>query len=144
MDQHRIHLRRAYEAPQPDDGLRVLVDRLWPRGLGKSKARIDLWSRDIAPSDELRRWFAHEPERWQAFRTRYRDELATRPEALSALLGHCRGGTVTLLYSARDSEHNNAVVLREVLLEELAEEARANEPASPVCYQDLSDELKGR
>jgi len=144
MDQQRIHLRRAYEAPQPDDGLRVLVDRLWPRGLGKSRARIDLWPREIAPSDELRRWFAHEPSRWKTFRARYRDELATRPEALSALLEHCRGATVTLLFAARDVEHNNAVVLREVLMGELAEEGRRNEPASPVCYLDACDEPQGQ
>jgi uncharacterized protein YeaO (DUF488 family) len=144
MDQPRIHIKRAYESAQPDDGLRVLVDRLWPRGLSKAKARIDLWPREMAPSDALRRWFGHEPFRWEGFRARYRDELATRPEALSDLLGHCRGRTVTLLFAARDSEHNNAVVLREVLLEELAEEARANEPASPVCYLDACDEPQGQ
>jgi len=144
MDQPRIHIKRAYESAQPDDGLRVLVDRLWPRGLSKTKARIDLWPREMSPSDALRRWFRHEPSRWEGFRARYRDELATQPEALSDLLGHCRGRTVTLLFAAQDSEHNNAVVLREVLLEELAEEARANEPASPVCYQDLSNDLEGK
>lgn len=131
----RIALKRVYAAPGGDNGLRVLVDRIWPRGVRKADAKVDLWLREIAPSHELRRWFAHEPARWEAFRARYRDEIARVPEAVETLLAHCRAGTVTLLFAARDGEHNNAVVLREVLLEELAEEARANEPASPVCYR---------
>ena len=130
-----LSLKRVYDPPHAQDGLRVLVDRLWPMGLRKRDARIYVWLREIAPSDELRRWFGHEPARWEMFRARYRDELATAPEAVETLLSHCRAGTVTLLFAARDWQHNNAVVLREVLMEELAEEARASEPASPVCYR---------
>ncbi len=130
----RIALRRVHAEPQADDGLRVLVDRLWPRGLRKADAAVDLWLREIAPSHELRRWFGHDPARWTEFRARYRDELARRPERLRELMAHCRRGTVTLLYAARDGDRNNAVVLLEVLREELAEEARVDEPASPVCY----------
>ncbi len=130
----RIALRRVHAEPQADDGLRVLVDRLWPRGLRKADAAVDLWLREIAPSHELRRWFGHDPARWTEFRARYRDELARRPERLRELMAHCRRGPVTLLYAARDSDRNNAVVLLEVLREELAEEARVDEPASPVCY----------
>jgi uncharacterized protein YeaO (DUF488 family) len=134
-----ITLRRVYGAPQPEDGLRVLVDRLWPRGLGKADAAVGLWLREIAPSHELRRWFAHDPARWTEFRTRYRDELARQPELLRELLAHCRRGPVTLLYAARDKTHNQAVVLREVLLGELAEEGRPNEASSPVCYLGPGD-----
>jgi uncharacterized protein YeaO (DUF488 family) len=110
------------------------VDRLWPRGLRKVDAKVDLWLKEIAPSDELRRWFGHDPARWTEFRARYRDELARRPELLRELMEHCRRGPVTLLYAARDGDRNNAAVLLEVLREELAEDARMDEPASPVCY----------
>ncbi|WP_018233915.1 DUF488 domain-containing protein [Thioalkalivibrio thiocyanodenitrificans] len=130
----RISLRRVHAEPQAEDGLRVLVDRLWPRGLRKADAAVDLWLREIAPSHELRRWFGHDPARWTEFRARYRDELAGRPDRLRELMAHCRRGPVTLLYAARDGDRNNAVVLLEVLREELAEEARVDEPASPVCY----------
>lgn len=130
----RIALRRVHAEPQAEDGLRVLVDRLWPRGLRKADAAVDLWLREIAPSHELRRWFGHDPARWTEFRARYRAELAGRPELLRELMAHCRRGPVTLLYAARDGDRNNAAVLLEVLLEELAEEARVDEPASPVCY----------
>lgn len=125
-----IRLRRVYEAPQSDDGLRILVDRLWPRGLRKADAGVDLWAREVAPSTELRRWFAHDPARWAEFRRRYRDELGRQPEALAALLAHCRKGEVTLLFAARDTEHNQAVVLREVLMEELAKKRRAGGASS--------------
>jgi uncharacterized protein YeaO (DUF488 family) len=134
-----IALRRVYETPQPGDGLRILVDRLWPRGLRKSDSAVNLWLREIAPSHELRRWFGHDPARWTEFRARYRDELARQPERLRELMEHCRRRPVTLLYAARDDTYNHAVVLREVLLEELAEEARPNDPASPVCYLDPED-----
>ena len=118
-------LRRIYDTPPADDGLRVLVDRLWPRGLRKADAEVDVWAREIAPSAELRRWFAHDPARWTEFRARYRDELSRQSEALDGLLAECRKGPVTLLYAARDTEHNQAVVLREVLREKLAQEKRA-------------------
>jgi uncharacterized protein YeaO (DUF488 family) len=114
-----IKLKRVYEPPAPADGVRVLVDRLWPRGLRKEAAAVDHWARDIAPSAELRRWFGHDPERWPEFRARYRQELlAGRPDALAALRRLCAEGPVTLVYAARDEQRNNAVVLRELLEEE--------------------------
>lgn len=117
-----VRVRRVCEPPGPQDGFRVLVDRLWPRGLRKEAAHVDLWARELAPSDGLRRWFGHDLSRWEDFRTRYREELG-RPEvqmALDALVQRARQGTVTLLFAARDPDHNNAVVLREVLEERLA------------------------
>ncbi|WP_330083715.1 DUF488 domain-containing protein [Methylocystis iwaonis] len=110
-------LKRVYEPPEPEDGARVLVDRLWPRGLTKEKAAVDLWAKDAAPSHELRRWFGHEPERWEEFQARYREELES-PEAqeqIATLRAMARKGRVTLLYAAHDEEMNNAVVLRGVL-----------------------------
>jgi uncharacterized protein YeaO (DUF488 family) len=112
-----IKLKRAYEAPARDDGRRVLVDRVWPRGIRKEAAAVDLWLKDVAPSMELRKWFGHDPERWAEFRRRYRAELAKHPEALAELRRLARGGTLTLVYGARDPLHNQAVVLRELLLE---------------------------
>ncbi|MBS0543269.1 MAG: DUF488 domain-containing protein [Proteobacteria bacterium] len=114
----RLKIKRVYETPVEDDGFRVLVDRLWPRGLAKEKAAVDLWLRDIAPSDELRKWFGHDPARWDEFRALYlaeldRDEPAA---ALRALREQAAAHPVlTLLYAAHDEAHNNAVVLREVL-----------------------------
>lgn len=110
----RVRLKRAYEPPARADGTRVLVDRLWPRGLSKDKARVDLWLRDVAPSTGLREWFGHDPGKWPEFRRRYRAELAGNT-ALAELRALCRAGTVTLLYAARDTEHNNARVLEERL-----------------------------
>ena len=113
-----IKLKRIYDPPSEDDGYRILVDRLWPRGLSKSKARIDLWLRDIAPSNELRKWFSHKPERWGEFKKRYREELKSKEELLRKLIElEKRYRVITLLYAARDREHNNAVVLREALEE---------------------------
>lgn len=129
-----VRIKRIYDAPETSDGARVLVDRLWPRGVRKSEARLDQWMKALAPSNDLRRWFAHDPERWDVFRKRYRDELAQHPEMLTELLGYCRRSPVTLLYASRDTEHNQAVVLKEVLDEEIAEAARPDEPASPVCW----------
>lgn len=111
-----IEIKRVYDPPDPDDGARVLVDRLWPRGIRKEDAAIDRWMKEIAPSTELRRWFGHDPERWDAFRRRYETELESQKEALDWLRDQADRGTLTLLYAAHDSEHNNAVVLREVLL----------------------------
>lgn len=121
-----LRVRRIYEPPSPDDGYRVLVDRLWPRGLAKDAARVDAWLRDLAPSDELRRWFSHDPARWPTFRERYRAELLAEPRRtmLTELAGRARTRPVTLLHAARDPDHNNAVVLREVLVELVADEAR--------------------
>jgi uncharacterized protein YeaO (DUF488 family) len=111
-----IRLKRAYEPPAAADGTRILVDRLWPRGLPKSAAAIDLWIKDIAPSAELRRWFAHDPERWPEFRRRYGDELRRQPERLRELRALAGKGPLTLLFAARDTARNNAVVLRDLLL----------------------------
>ncbi|MBV9009307.1 MAG: DUF488 domain-containing protein [Verrucomicrobia bacterium] len=110
-----VRLKRAYEAPSKSDGVRILVDRLWPRGLRKEKARIDLWMKEIAPSTALRKWFGHDPKKWREFTARYRRELATRGEELKLISQQARHGCVTLVYSARDEEHNQAVVLRQVL-----------------------------
>jgi uncharacterized protein YeaO (DUF488 family) len=118
----QVWLRRAYDPPSPVDGTRVLVDRLWPRGVSKAQLRIDTWARDLAPSDELRHWFGHDPERWDEFRDRYRRELETQPDGsrataeLASLVALVVAGRrVTLVYGAHDSEHNNAVALRELL-----------------------------
>jgi len=110
-----IFLKRAYDAPEAKDGTRVLVDRLWPRGLRKDKAEIDVWLKEIAPSAELRRWFHHDPERWAEFQRRYRNELLSRTDAIDELRRLAGRGPVTLLFSAKDVDHNNAVVLQSVL-----------------------------
>jgi uncharacterized protein YeaO (DUF488 family) len=112
-----VRMRRAYEPAQAGDGYRVLIDRLWPRGVSKASAQLDEWARDLAPSAELRRWFGHEPARFDEFRRRYRDELAAQGEKLEELRRRARSGPVTLIYGARDSEHNDAVVLAELLRE---------------------------
>lgn len=129
-----VRLKRIYEPAEPEDGYRVLVDRVWPRGLRKADAALDEWMKELAPSRELRQWFGHDPERWEGFREAYKAELARNPEALERLLETLRNNTVTLLFSARDRARNQAVVLREVLEGELAEEQRPNETSSPVCY----------
>jgi uncharacterized protein YeaO (DUF488 family) len=108
-------VRRVYDPPREEDGLRVLVDRLWPRGLSKEAARVDLWLKDIAPSDALRKWYGHEPSRWDEFRRRYFAELEAHRERLEELRQQARRGRVTLLFGARDEEHNNAVALRQYL-----------------------------
>jgi uncharacterized protein YeaO (DUF488 family) len=110
-------LKRVYEPAVSTDGFRVLVDRLWPRGLSKEHAALDHWAKALAPSDELRQWFGHEPERWEEFEKRYREELKgdEAQEDLAALHRHMREGKVTLLYAAHDEERNNAVVLRDFL-----------------------------
>ena len=110
-----IKLKRVYEKPERTDGLRILVDRLWPRGLTKQKAALDLWLKEIAPSTELRKWFGHDPEKWAEFRRRYGAELKSHPDELKTLKSRAREGTVTLLYGARDQEHNEAAVLHELL-----------------------------
>lgn len=110
-----IRIKRVYEEQAAEDGKRILVDRLWPRGIAKEKARIDEWLKEIAPSDELRQWFGHDPARWDEFRERYRRELETKAELLGHLRAVAKGETVTLLFAAKDGEHNNAVVLREML-----------------------------
>ena len=112
----RIRLKRAYLPASPEDGTRILVDRLWPRGVSKARAALDGWNKDVSPSTGLRQWFNHDPARWDEFRTRYRAELQAHPEALAALGDFARRGPLTLIYGARDEAHNDAVVLREMLL----------------------------
>ena len=112
-----IRIKRVYEAPEPSDGLRVLVDRLWPRGLSRERAAIDVWWRTLAPSDELRRWYHHDVSRWDEFRQRYEVELdAVRAELARAVAALPGDGRVTLVFAATDASCNNAVVLRDVLL----------------------------
>lgn len=111
----RLGVKRVYDEPAEDDGFRILVDRLWPRGLTKERARADLWLREIAPSNELRQWFGHDPARWAEFRRRYEAELASATEQIAVIRQHLKTGPVTLLYSAKDEAHNQAVVLRDVI-----------------------------
>lgn len=110
-----IRLKRVYEAPAPEDGARVLVERLWPRGLSKERAAVDLWLKEAAPSPELRRWYGHDPRKWPEFRRRYREELRARGAELEQLRALLREGAVTFVYAARDTERNSAVVLRDVV-----------------------------
>jgi uncharacterized protein YeaO (DUF488 family) len=110
-----VRLKRAYEPASAEDGYRVLVDRLWPRGVSKEQAKLDEWDQELAPSSELRQWFGHEPDRFPEFRRRYIDELRANRPSLRQLRRRARTGTLTLVYSAHDSEHNDAVVLAEVL-----------------------------
>jgi uncharacterized protein YeaO (DUF488 family) len=110
-----IQLKRVYEEPSASDGQRILVDRLWPRGLTKEKARVDEWIKDIAPTAELRKWFGHDPAKWKEFQSRYRKELAKNKEIVQSLKEKANGHNVTLVYGARDEEHNDAVVLKKVL-----------------------------
>lgn len=119
MESQLINIKRVYDPPANADGYRVLVDRLWPRGVSKEDAALDRWMREVAPSDELRQWFDHDPSNWDEFRKRYRQELEEKPEAIGFLLEKARQGKVTLLYAARDTEHNNAAALREHLAERL-------------------------
>lgn len=112
----RVHVKRIYEPAARSDGFRVLVDRLWPRGIAKERAALDLWMKEIAPSTELRRWFGHDPKRWRQFQARYRAELHEHGPELAALRSRARKGTVTLLFGARDLVHNEAVALKEILL----------------------------
>jgi uncharacterized protein YeaO (DUF488 family) len=113
---YMIKIKRVYEEYSEEDGYRILVDRLWPRGLSKSKAKVDLWLKDVAPSSELRKWFAHDPERWEEFQNKYRNELANKKEFLEKIKDLEMDKTIiSLLYSAKDKKHNNAVVLIESL-----------------------------
>ena len=114
-----IQLKRAYDPPSADDGARYLVDRLWPRGVRKEALEIEGWLKDVAPSTELRTWFGHDPEKWREFQQRYRKELDDNADAWQPLLDAARDGTVTLVYSAKDTENNDAVVLKALLEEHL-------------------------
>jgi len=128
-----IRLKRAYDPPAADDGVRVLVDRLWPRGLRKAEVLADLWLKDAAPSAALRAWFGHDPARWDTFCERYRAELAGRPDVIAQLLALVRQGRLTLLYGARDEAHNQAVVLRDVLAQRLPPAPRSSRLAVSRC-----------
>jgi uncharacterized protein YeaO (DUF488 family) len=110
-----ISLKRAYEPPSHDDGYRVLIDRLWPRGVSRARAQLDAWAKELSPSAELRQWFGHDPQRFEEFRQRYIEELRRNGPQLAALRRRAREGPLTLVYSAHDREHNDAVVLAEVL-----------------------------
>ena len=111
----RIKIKRVYEEPDKHDGARILVDRLWPRGLTKEKARVDLWLKEIAPSTELRKWFGHDPEKWSSFRRRYETEILHNDDLIKVLKQKAREGTITLIYGARDEQHNEALVLKQFL-----------------------------
>lgn len=110
-----IKVKRVYEKPARSEGCRILVDRIWPRGLSKDAAALDGWMKEVAPSTELRKWFGHEPSRWPAFKKKYFGELDQKDDLLEQLLQTCSGKTVTLLFGAKDCEHNNAVALKEYL-----------------------------
>jgi uncharacterized protein YeaO (DUF488 family) len=112
-----IQVKRIYEEPKRSDGFRVLVDRLWPRGISKERASLDLWMKTVAPSTALRQWFGHDPKRWKEFVMRYRTELREHSSELAELRSRARKGPLTLLFGARDSEHNEAIVLKEALEE---------------------------
>ena len=122
----KVNLKRAYEAPSRSDGQRILVDRVWPRGVRKADLELTEWLRDVAPSKELRQWFDHDPARWVEFRRRYFAELDARPDAWWGLLDAARRGEVTLLFAARDLDHNNAVALKEYLEGKLHQEAKSS------------------
>ncbi len=111
----KIRLKRAYDQATSDDGVRILVERLWPRGLTKERALIDLWNKEVAPSPELRKWFNHDFARWDEFKSRYRAELDASKDVVDDLRHKCRTETVTFVYAARDEKHNSAVILRDYL-----------------------------
>jgi uncharacterized protein YeaO (DUF488 family) len=114
-----IRLKRVYDPPEPQDGRRFLVERLWPRGMRKDALSLDAWAKEAAPSTALRRWFGHDPKKWEEFQRRYFAELDRTPDAWRPLLDAARRGTITLLYSARDTDHNNAAALRTYLEKKL-------------------------
>lgn len=118
-----IRIKRVYEPAAPHDGFRVLVDRVWPRGMTKEQVQADLWYKDMAPSTGLRKWFGHDPAKWEAFKRRYFLELDAQPEAVARLLDQAAKGRLMLLFAARDAEHNQAVALREYLLSQSKKQA---------------------
>jgi uncharacterized protein YeaO (DUF488 family) len=114
-----VRAKRIYAQAEPGDGHRILVDHVWPRGISRERAHLDAWARELAPSDELRRWFDHDPRRFAEFRVRYRNELFAQAGALDELRRRAARGPLTILYAARDEEHNNAVVLAELIREDV-------------------------
>ena len=124
-----IKLKRAYDSASKDDGIRFLVERLWPRGVNKTALRLDAWLKDVAPSTELRRWFSHDPSKWIEFQRRYSAELNANPEAVKPILDADWRGHVTLVYSSHDKEHNNAVALKAYLAANISRRARAHRAA---------------
>jgi uncharacterized protein YeaO (DUF488 family) len=116
-----LKTKRVYESAEPSDGTRFLVERLWPRGIKKEKLKMEAWLKDVAPSPELRKWFAHDPDKWAEFKKRYRAELKSNPEAWKPILEAAEQGDVTLLYSARDTEHNSALLLKAFLEKHMKE-----------------------
>lgn len=108
-----IAIKRVYEPAAPSDGFRILIDRIWPRGLTKDQTHIDLWLKDLAPSTALRKWFNHDPSKWEEFRTKYLSEIESHPDEIALVRKHIKQGLVTLVYAAKDTEHSNAAVLKE-------------------------------
>ncbi|TFE66707.1 hypothetical protein A7Q09_01745 [Methylacidiphilum sp. Yel] len=119
----KICIKRVYEEPSAQDGYRILVDRLWPRGMHKEQLKIDFWAKDWAPSDELRKWFTHDPQKWEVFSKKYVEELTSKEHAIKEHLSNCPSPTVTLLYSAKDTVHNQAVVLKSFIETKLKDNA---------------------
>ena len=122
-----IMLKRAYEAVSRTDGTRFLVERLWPRGISKAALRVDAWLKEVGPSTELRKWFGHDPDKWNEFRRRYVRELASQPEAWQSIVSDARRGRVTLVYSSHDTQHNNAVALQEFLRRKVRRPAQSTQ-----------------
>lgn len=132
-----IQVKRAYDKPSRGDGARILIERLWPRGVTKAKAALDLWLKDVAPSTELRTWFGHDPARWKQFEQRYRKELGAKSEAVDLLRQRAERGTLTLIYAAHDEEHNGALVLKNYL------ERRAPRRSAPSRATSSAAKKKG-
>ena len=126
-----IALKRAYDSASRTDGTRFLVERLWPRGFSKAKLRVAAWPKEVGPSTELRKWFSHDPEKWDEFRRRYFRELASRPDAWQPIVAAARHGTVTLVYSSHDTQHNNAVALLEYLRKKVRRPAKSAQTRAP-------------
>lgn len=133
-----FQLKRAYEPASRDDGCRVLVERLWPRGVSKARAKIDAWLKDVAPSAELRKWYGHDPERWADFRRRYWRELRAHPEAVQELRAKQREGKVTLIYAAHDQEHSGALALQQFLARRKGDARTRSRRAAPRRRQKAS------
>jgi uncharacterized protein YeaO (DUF488 family) len=131
MASGRVRVKRVYDPPSRQDGRRILVDGLWPRGVSRKTARIDEWARDLAPSSRLRQWFGHDPARWPEFQKRYRAELRTRSDRLAWLAGLARRGRITLVYAARDTDHNNARALQRLIAKRLRRRAPRGRDTGP-------------